>query len=440
MIVTFYSYKGGVGRTQLVANLASYLALYKNRKILLLDWDLEAPGLDTFFNINRKKIKAGLIELLYDYIKLIKNNEEAEIKDLPFFKEEHFIKKGNIHLIAAGNYNENYKDKINDFKWDEFYNYKSGNYYIEFLKKELNKLDYDYVFIDSRTGVTDYSGICNIQMPEVNVLVVAPSKQNLTGAKAMADDIKNSPYTKDKFRQPIVMPILSRLDLTTNEQANKWYKLFSDGFSKEIEFLIHEIQKYVEIPDSFGRYRDNTMLQYVNELAYGEEILFKSKQKEINSLSIEYKFAVIGEFIEILKLKKSYTYSSVYKLTNSGYFKNKSINLINLTGRQKKELRDAMISAFPTYAELAMVVDYGLDIRLNQISTSLNLSITAYEIIQWAIAHRKLGKLIKEMYNENPENPLIRDFYKQIDKNINQYGEKTINIENINGNKNININ
>ena len=423
MIVTFYSYKGGVGRTQLVANLASYLALYKNRKVLLLDWDLEAPGLDTFFYINRKKIKAGLIELLYDYIKLIKNNEEAEIKDLPFFKEKHFIKKGNIHLIAAGNYNENYKEKINDFNWNEFYNYKSGNYYIEFLKKELNKLDYDYVFIDSRTGVTDYSGICNIQMPEVNVLVVAPSKQNLTGAKAMADDIKNSPYTKDKFRQPIVMPILSRLDLTTNEQANKWYKLFSDGFSDEIKFLINEIQRYTKIPDSIDRYRDNTMLQYVNELAYGEDILFTKDKRKINSPSIEYKFSIIGEFLEILKFKENYY--GVVRLQNSGYIKNESINLTKLSGKQKKELSDSILSAFSSYSELKRLLVYELDIQLEVIiSSSSDLQTVVFEIIQWAESRGKLGELVQAMYDENPNNLKIRNFYKQIDKD----GEKSLYI------------
>ncbi len=319
MIVTFYSYKGGVGRTQLVANLASYLAFYKNRKILLIDWDLEAPGLDTFFNINRKEIKFGLIELLYEYIKLIKNNEDAEIKDLPFFEEKHIIKLGDIHLIPAGNYNENYNKKINDFNWDEFYNYRSGNYYIEFLKKELKKLNYDYVFIDSRTGVTDYSGVCNIQMPDINLILVAPSKQNLVGAKAMADDIKNSPYTKDGFRQPTVIPILSRLDLTTNKQANKWSQLFSKRFSGEIGFLLNELGKYTDISENKGRYRDNTMLQYVNELAYGEEVLIKKGGKKIMSPSIEYKFALIGELLEILKFKpifKSSRYIQVKEYIN----------------------------------------------------------------------------------------------------------------------------
>ena len=42
--VTFYSYKGGVGRTLALANVALLLTRY-GRKVLVVDADLEAPGL-----------------------------------------------------------------------------------------------------------------------------------------------------------------------------------------------------------------------------------------------------------------------------------------------------------------------------------------------------------------------------------------------------------
>jgi cellulose biosynthesis protein BcsQ len=48
MIVTFYSWKGGVGRTMALANTAIQLARKGNR-VLMVDWDLEAPGLGKYF-------------------------------------------------------------------------------------------------------------------------------------------------------------------------------------------------------------------------------------------------------------------------------------------------------------------------------------------------------------------------------------------------------
>jgi len=50
-IVTFYSFKGGVGRSMALLNLAYALAL-RGRSVLLLDMDLEAPGLSGFLRRN----------------------------------------------------------------------------------------------------------------------------------------------------------------------------------------------------------------------------------------------------------------------------------------------------------------------------------------------------------------------------------------------------
>ena len=44
---TFYSYKGGVGRTMAMANTAANLSLM-GESVLMIDFDLEAPGLETF--------------------------------------------------------------------------------------------------------------------------------------------------------------------------------------------------------------------------------------------------------------------------------------------------------------------------------------------------------------------------------------------------------
>src|SRR6266566_6536125 len=47
-IVTFYSYKGGTGRSMALANVAWILAS-NGKRVLVVDWDLEAPGLHRYF-------------------------------------------------------------------------------------------------------------------------------------------------------------------------------------------------------------------------------------------------------------------------------------------------------------------------------------------------------------------------------------------------------
>jgi len=50
-VITFYSYKGGTGRSMALSNIACLLAERQSEKngVLIIDWDLEAPGLHRFF-------------------------------------------------------------------------------------------------------------------------------------------------------------------------------------------------------------------------------------------------------------------------------------------------------------------------------------------------------------------------------------------------------
>ncbi len=67
-IVTFYSYKGGVGRTMTLANIGVLLSQW-GYKVLVVDWDLEAPGLEYFFESHTDNWKdvvqrQGIVDLL----------------------------------------------------------------------------------------------------------------------------------------------------------------------------------------------------------------------------------------------------------------------------------------------------------------------------------------------------------------------------------------
>ena len=42
MIYTFYSYKGGAGRSMALANVARWFYL-QGLRVVMIDWDLEAP-------------------------------------------------------------------------------------------------------------------------------------------------------------------------------------------------------------------------------------------------------------------------------------------------------------------------------------------------------------------------------------------------------------
>src|SRR3954465_15654513 len=80
-IITFYSYKGGTGRSMAVSNVAWVLAS-NGHKVLLIDWDLEAPGLHRYlrpFLIDRELTSTpGLIDFVWDAARISMTPAESK--------------------------------------------------------------------------------------------------------------------------------------------------------------------------------------------------------------------------------------------------------------------------------------------------------------------------------------------------------------------------
>ncbi len=104
-IITFYSYKGGVGRTMALANVGVLLSKWEY-KVLIVDWDVEAPGLEFFFkdylDLNTVEQTEGIIDLLINAFDnalqpqdLLKWQNSLLTIELPDNKEP-------LHLLTAG--------------------------------------------------------------------------------------------------------------------------------------------------------------------------------------------------------------------------------------------------------------------------------------------------------------------------------------------------
>ena len=185
-IITFYSYKGGTGRSMSLANIAWILAT-NGLKVLAIDWDLEAPGLHRYFHpfLEDKELTSstGLIDYFIDFAtEAGMPHEKAEpAEDEPAAKPWYqrykdligyasaldwdFEGEGRIDFVPAGKQGPAYAARVTTFDWTGFYSKLGGGVLLEALKKWMRE-EYDYVLIDSRTGISDTSGICTVQMPD----------------------------------------------------------------------------------------------------------------------------------------------------------------------------------------------------------------------------------------------------------------------------------
>jgi MinD-like ATPase involved in chromosome partitioning or flagellar assembly/antitoxin component HigA of HigAB toxin-antitoxin module len=187
--ITFYSFKGGVGRTLALVNVAVELAK-AGRKVLMVDFDLEAPGIHTFDALRSHDPHSGVVEYVTDYIA---TGSAPDVRDYVYEPETlaPSLGTGRIWVMPAGRGGDEYRKRLASINWQELYRDREGYLFIEDLKCQLQESFVpDYVLIDSRTGHTDIEGICTRQLPDAVVVLFFPNEQNLAGLSEVISDIK----------------------------------------------------------------------------------------------------------------------------------------------------------------------------------------------------------------------------------------------------------
>lgn len=268
-IVTFYSYKGGTGRSMALANVAWILAA-NGARVLVIDWDLEAPGLHRYFrpfltdpDLTETK---GLIDAFWDMtaVQVARANgrrsdrvletasagpgggtmarvasEEPEpphlgplllsvtrrlrhkltvarkvslasSKDDGEDDDKLFLGDGYIDFIGAGRQGGAYSERVNTFDWRGFYELGGAAMLSE--ATEVLRTKYDWVLIDSRTGVSDTSGICTMQMPDKVVAFFTLNRQSTEGVTSVLASIRAWRADHPKLPPITFFPVATRIE------------------------------------------------------------------------------------------------------------------------------------------------------------------------------------------------------------------------------------
>jgi TIR domain/Tetratricopeptide repeat/CobQ/CobB/MinD/ParA nucleotide binding domain/NB-ARC domain len=247
-IITFYSYKGGTGRTMAVANVAWILAS-SGKRVLMVDWDLDAPGLHRFFHpfLDEPMISAtpGVVEIINDYAlaaqQLGPSPEEwyldhgQVLQHAVSLKWKEFPAGACLDFLSSGRQNRDYSTALFSLDWDNFYHRLHGGEFFQAMREDMKK-SYDYVLIDSRTGLSDVADICTIELPDTLVVCYTLNDQSMDGGASIARQI-NGRYRDRNIR---VLPVAMRIENAEKEKldagralARAKFEGFPPGLNKE---------------------------------------------------------------------------------------------------------------------------------------------------------------------------------------------------------------
>jgi tetratricopeptide (TPR) repeat protein len=276
MIFTFYSYKGGVGRSMAMANVGEWLC-QQGLRVVMVDWDLEAPGLESFFfpggtGTDDVRSEVGLIDVLGSYqrafpqvkeaFRVAARDRAAGGDDLPLDVKVDILDdvlpplraalyplrapnpggsngSGALWLLPAGLREGDrmaaYARAVQTFDWDELYGQLEGHAYFEWMRRQLSSPELsDVVLIDSRTGVTEMGGVCTRQMADTVVIFCAPNEQNLEGMVSMAGSFNREDLAEVRGRSVQVVLVPARVDSFNDTRLNEFRREFdarTDAFT-----------------------------------------------------------------------------------------------------------------------------------------------------------------------------------------------------------------
>jgi len=296
MIYTFYSYKGGVGRSMALVNIAE-LMYQAGRKVIMVDWDLEAPGLERHYpkQLDRVLNRTGVIDLLINY-KERASRYRLESSE-PIFKEDELESclvnlypddsgPGKLSLLPAGLRSGeqfiNYATRVKTFDWQGFYHDWEGEIYFEWLRTQLN-LRADAVLIDARTGVTEMGGVCTYQLADIVIMLCAANQQNMEGTQRMLESFSNPQLpTLRAGRELHVVIVPARVERIAETQTlNKFRQDFASRF---LPYM----------PEAFKRSSTSLVdleIPYVPRYAFEEIIAVNQMHSNERSIELETAYA-----------------------------------------------------------------------------------------------------------------------------------------------------
>jgi chromosome partitioning protein len=196
--IAFHSYKGGTGKTTIGANFAALLAK-KGYRVFLLDLDVYAPSLQTYFN--EKTPKKWINDFLFG---------NADVDDILMDLTPTLDNYGNSNFSSSSSSSFSSKDKPNgrlmagfsNSKREEIYKLESGgkqeNSKMQLLRKFillreqlLSSHDADYIIIDTSPGIR-YWSINALAVADVLFLTLKMDELDIEGTKTIAQEIYSS--------------------------------------------------------------------------------------------------------------------------------------------------------------------------------------------------------------------------------------------------------
>ena len=226
--VTFYSFKGGVGRTTALTHVAWILAM-RGRKVVAVDLDLEAPGLSTAFSLNPLP-EFGIVDYFYERSYLPEGLEPNILITKIFGEVTIPDATGRLFIVPAGSLSLDYISKVDDLRATTILDHGETLWSI-FSREIQEQLKPDIILVDSRTGINEWGALSLLQAADEAIIFLFPNEQNRQGIDLLLKSLNSFGKLSINF---VFSPVPDLSD-TGMAKVTKLWRLLREVIEGEID-------------------------------------------------------------------------------------------------------------------------------------------------------------------------------------------------------------
>jgi MinD-like ATPase involved in chromosome partitioning or flagellar assembly len=179
-IVTFYSLRGGVGRTTALASAARIMSA-RGCRVLCIDMDFEAPGLPYLFGLSEPEPKQGALAALL----ALEQGEEVDIRD----HVQRASEADELYCMPAGLLNTQYAQRLRLLDPESWYREASNPLHRLLDLAAESSLAPDIILLDARTGMSAISAPLLFDVSDMAVICFFPHPQTRRGTELLVQSM-----------------------------------------------------------------------------------------------------------------------------------------------------------------------------------------------------------------------------------------------------------
>ncbi|MDF5733226.1 MAG: MinD/ParA family protein [Rhizonema sp. PD38] len=209
-IIAVHSFRGGTGKSNLIANMAATMTL-QGQRVGIIDTDIQSPGIHVIFGLNENKIERALNDYLW---------ERCDIKDAAYDVTDTLLaEQGNIGNVKGRLYLVPSSIKASEIAriLREGYDVVRLN---DGFQELIRSLKLDYLLIDTHPGLNEET-LLSIGISNVLVILLRPDNQDFQGTAVTVDVARKLKVPKMLMVINKALPNLNFPDL--QQQVEKIY-------------------------------------------------------------------------------------------------------------------------------------------------------------------------------------------------------------------------